>query len=160
MVGARHPDGAVVFQVVTATGEPLLVESVDMFGRAALVPFALVHAHHLSALHADAAIGEEVGRVGENHVEGEGELRQQLRTVALEEGEVSVGGFIEGCYCHVLNYAKSIRLYQFYTIIVVIISKVILPNIIDWFFIDYSFFKENGMHIFLCIYLPLSIRII
>ena len=48
---------------------PLLVELVDMFRRPALIPFSFVHAHHLSALHADAAIRQEVRRIGEDHVE-------------------------------------------------------------------------------------------
>ena len=83
VVSARHPDGAVFLEMVSASRQPFLVELVDVLGRSALVPVAFIDAHHLSALHADAAVGEEVGWVGENHVKLEVELSQQADAVAL-----------------------------------------------------------------------------
>ena len=88
VIGTRNPDGPILLQVFPASRNPLLVELVDMFRRTALVPFTFIHAHHLSALHADSAVGEEVRRIGEDHVELEIKFAHQPDTVSLEESEI------------------------------------------------------------------------
>ena len=87
-----HPDGAVFLQLVPTGGQPFAVEGVDAFGRSSLVPLAFVDTHHPSALHADAPVGEEIGRVGEYHVELEVKLLQEADAIAMQEGEGAVGG--------------------------------------------------------------------
>lgn len=88
VIGSRYPDGTILLQMFPASRNPLLVELVDMFRRTALVPFTFIHAHHLSALHADTAVGEEVRRIGEDHVELEIKFAHQPDTVSLEESEI------------------------------------------------------------------------
>ena len=82
---------------------------VDALGRSALVPFSLIYAHHLSALHGDAAVGEEVRGIGEDHVELEVKFAHQPYAIALEEGEVTIGGFIIRMY-HI--YIKPLILHH------------------------------------------------
>lgn len=94
---ARDPDGAVVFQLLTAQTNPPTVERRHTLGRAALVPFALVHAHNLSRLVTDATVGQEIGWVGKYHVETELKLLQQLQTVALQQRESPVTRFVVRC---------------------------------------------------------------
>lgn len=96
VIRSAHPDGAVLLQFVAAGGQPGAIEGIDAFGRASLVPFALVHTHHLAALHADAAVGQEIGRVGKYHVELELKLFQKFDTITVQEGEGAVGGTEEG----------------------------------------------------------------
>lgn len=95
MVGARNPYRGIIFHVVTTGLDPAIVELVHLLGCLRLVPVALVHAHHVSALVADAATGEEIRRVGKHHVEAELELRERFHAVPLKEGEVAVGRFVE-----------------------------------------------------------------
>lgn len=88
VIGSRNPDSSIPLQMFPASRNPLFVELVDIFRRTALIPFSFVHAHHLSALHADTAVGEEVRRIGEDHVELEIKFAHQPDTVSLEESEI------------------------------------------------------------------------
>lgn len=94
MVRARYPDGGVLPHVVAYGREPAEVERIHLLGCSGLIPVALIHAHHLAALTADATAREEIGRVSKHHVEAEPELRERLHTVTLYQGEVVIGGFI------------------------------------------------------------------
>ncbi len=96
VVGAGNPDGAVVLHLVAAEAYPAFVEVVDFLGRAAAVPFALVDGYDFAGLHGDSVVGEEVGRVGKYHVEVEVELWEQLKGIAMKEGEVMGGGAVVG----------------------------------------------------------------
>lgn len=69
MMRAADPEGAVGFEEGLAAAEPLGVEVVVLGGAAGFVPGALVHLHHPAGVAGDAAVGEEVGRVGEDEVE-------------------------------------------------------------------------------------------
>ena len=69
VMGAGDPEGAVGLEDALAASEPFGVELVVPFPAAGLVPIALVDADHLAGVAGDAAVGEEIGRVGENHVE-------------------------------------------------------------------------------------------
>ena len=91
MVSTANPDGAVIFQLVSAEPQPFHVERHHFILRHTLVTLTLVHAHDLSALQRYATVGEEVGWVGEYHVELEIELFQQFDTVAVKKGESMVG---------------------------------------------------------------------
>ena len=51
-------------------GEPGGVEFVIGVGAAGFVPFAFVDGDHFAGVAGDAAVGEEVGRVGEDEVDG------------------------------------------------------------------------------------------
>lgn len=95
VVRARDPDGAVGFQDALAAFEPFGVEFVVEFGAARLVPVAFVDFDHFAGVTGDAAVGEEVGRVGEDHVETAvgvlgGDGVHNLEAVALVE-EDAVG---------------------------------------------------------------------
>ena len=78
VVRAGDPDGAVGFQDALAAFEPFGVEFVHHFHRASAftrpkgfgerVPVAFVDFDHFAGVTGDAAVGEEVGRVGEDHV--------------------------------------------------------------------------------------------
>ena len=60
------------------------------------VPGAFVDGDHFAGVAGDAAVGEEVGRVGEDEVDGgRGDLFQDVEAVALVDAEV-VFGVVEG----------------------------------------------------------------
>ena len=66
-------------------------------GAFGFVPFALVHANHLPRMARDSVVGEEVGRVGKDEVEGGfGHAGHQVEAVALVEAEAAVGGLEVG----------------------------------------------------------------
>jgi len=103
--GAGDPDGAVGFQDALRGGEPGAVKFVDIFnsgpyrakvGAAGFVPIAFVDGDHFAGVAGDAAVGEEVRRVGEDEVDGifrDG--GEDFEAVALVEAEV-VFGVVEG----------------------------------------------------------------
>ena len=65
-----------------------------MIGVGALgdVPGAFVDGDHFAGVAGDAAVGEEVGRVGEDEVDGgRGDLFQDVEAVALVDAEVVFG---------------------------------------------------------------------
>ncbi len=93
---AGDPEGAVGFEDALAGGEPGAVEFVIGAGAAGFVPFAFVDADHASGVARDAAVGEEVGRVGEDEVDGGfGNLSEDFEAVALVDAEVMFG-VVEG----------------------------------------------------------------
>ena len=87
--GAGDPEGAVGFEDALAGGEPGAVEFV-IGGRAlGFVPGAFVDGDHFAGVAGDAAIGEEIGRVGEDEVDGGfGEQGEEFEGVALVEADV------------------------------------------------------------------------
>jgi len=94
--GAGNPDGAVGFQDALRGGEPGAVELVIGIGAAGFVPITFVDRNHFAGVAGDAAVGEEVGRVGEYEVDGifrDG--GEDFEAVALVEAEV-VFGVVEG----------------------------------------------------------------
>jgi hypothetical protein len=94
--GAGNPDGAVWLEDALAGGEPGAVKLVIGVGTAGFVPIAFVDADHASGVAGDAAVGEEVGRVGEDEVDGGfGDKGKQFEAVALVDAEV-VLGVVEG----------------------------------------------------------------
>ena len=103
--GAGNPEGAVGLQDALASGEPGAIEFVDIFnsgpyrakvGAAGFVPFAFVDADHAAGVAGDAAVGEEIGRVGEDEVDGGfGDFLEDFEAVALVDAEV-VFGVVEG----------------------------------------------------------------
>ena len=84
MVGAGHPDGAVGFQDALASLQPRAVEVVVLLRAPGFVPVAFVDADHPPGFAGDAAVGEEIGRVGKDHVEAAGGM---LRGDGVEDGE-------------------------------------------------------------------------
>ncbi|HEV2315735.1 MAG TPA: hypothetical protein VGR94_10545 [Candidatus Acidoferrales bacterium] len=60
------PDGAVGFQNALAGGEPGAIEFMIFDGAARAVPCAFVDADHFAGVAGDAAVGEEIRRVGED----------------------------------------------------------------------------------------------
>ena len=72
-----------------AGGEPGAVELVVGVGALGFVPIAFVDADHASGVAGDAAVGEEVGGIGEDEVDGGfGEEREEFEAVALVEADV------------------------------------------------------------------------
>ena len=94
---AANPNRAVVAQFGSAQGKPLAVELVYIFGCAAFVPIALIHAYLLTAMNADAAVTEEVWWVGKDGIDGVVfYLRQPFHAIALQNGEIRIYG--TGCH--------------------------------------------------------------
>ena len=94
--GAGDPEGAVGLEDALAGGEPGAVEFMVGVGAAGFVPFAFVDADHASGVAGDAAVGEEIGRVGEDEVDGGvGDLGEDFEAVALVDAEVAFG-VVEG----------------------------------------------------------------
>lgn len=96
--GAGNPNGGVGFEDALAGGEPGGVEFMNFVisgpyratvGTGETVPFAFVDGDHASGVAGDAAVGEEVGRVGEDEVDGfGGESGQDLEAVTVEDFDV------------------------------------------------------------------------
>ena len=78
--------------------EPGAVEFVIGIGAAGFVPVAFVDADHASGVAGDAAVGEEVGRVGEDEVDGGfGDFCEDFEAVAKVDAEVVFGVVEGGC---------------------------------------------------------------
>ena len=89
VAGAADPDGAVGLEDAPAGGEPEAVEFMIGVGAAGAVPFAFVDADHAAGVAGDAVVGEEVGRVGEDEVDGifwQG--GEDIEAIALEDADV------------------------------------------------------------------------
>lgn len=67
--GAADPEGAMGLEDALAASKPFAVEFVVEGRPAGFIPIALVHLHHPARVAGDAAVGEEVGRVGKDAVE-------------------------------------------------------------------------------------------
>jgi hypothetical protein len=94
--GAGDPDGAVGLEEALRGGEPGGVEGVVGVGALGDVPGAFVDGDHFAGVAGDAAVGEEVGWVGEDEVDGGGgELGHEGEAVGLVDAEV-VLGVVEG----------------------------------------------------------------
>ena len=89
VAGAADPDGAVGLEDALAGGEPEAVEFMIGVGAAGAVPFAFVDADHAAGVAGDAVVGEEVGRVGEDEVDGIfGQGGEDIEAIALEDADV------------------------------------------------------------------------
>ena len=70
-------------------GEPSAIELVVGVGAFGFVPIAFVDGDHFAGVAGDAAVGEEVRRVGEDEVDGGfGDLREDVQAIALVDAEV------------------------------------------------------------------------
>src|SRR5580704_18561173 len=86
---AGNPDGAVGFEDALAGGEPGGVEFVIGGWALGFVPIAFMDGDHFAGVAGDAAVGEEIGRVGEDEVDGGfGDGGKDFEAVALVEAEV------------------------------------------------------------------------
>lgn len=90
--GAGDPDGAIGFENALAGGEPGAVEFMIGVWAAGFVPIAFIDGDHFAGVAGDAALGEEIRRVGEDEVDGgfgeEGEKGEEFEGVALIEADV------------------------------------------------------------------------
>src|SRR6185437_11550234 len=78
------------------SGEPGAIKFVIFGCAAGAVPSAFVDGDHASSVAGAAAVGEEVGRVGEDEVDGfGGECGEDLEAVAMEDFDV-VARVVEG----------------------------------------------------------------
>lgn len=92
MQGTGYPDGSGGLEDAIALFRPCLIELVVGFDAFALVPVSLVHTHHAPGDAGDAAVGEQVGRVGPYAVNAlVGYAGKHLRGLAKIERGVSVG---------------------------------------------------------------------
>src|SRR6266436_9678556 len=67
------------------------------FRAAGFVPIAFVDGDHFAGVAGDAAVGEEVGRVGEDEVDGGwGDGGEDIEAIALVEAEVVFGVVEDG----------------------------------------------------------------
>jgi hypothetical protein len=90
--GAGNPEGAVGLEDTLAGSEPGAIKFVIGVGTFGLVPFAFVDADHAAGVTGDAAVGEEVGRVGEDEVDGRfGDEGEEFEAIALVEADVVFG---------------------------------------------------------------------
>ena len=71
---ARNPYRSVLLEVAVTLREPFKVEGIHILRGGGLVPLSFVHTHHLAALARYASAGQEVWRVGKDHVEFEVEI--------------------------------------------------------------------------------------
>src|SRR5712692_6853627 len=77
-------------------------------GAAGFVPFAFVDGDHFAGVAGDAAVGEEVGRVGEDEVNGGGgDGGEEVEAVALVEAEVVFGVVERWCWESVGHRLKA-----------------------------------------------------
>jgi hypothetical protein len=90
-----------------SSGEPGAVEFVIGGGALGFVPGAFVDGDHFAGVAGDAAVGEEVGRVGEDEVDGGfGEEGEEFEGVAVVEADVVAwvvedgGGELDGGFGH------------------------------------------------------------
>ena len=91
VMGATNPNRAIVAQFGTAQGKPLAVELVIVFRCAAFVPIAFIDTYLLAAMHADAAITEEIRRIGKDGIDGVIlYLRKPFHAITLQDGEVRI----------------------------------------------------------------------
>lgn len=96
VMGAAHPNGAVGLQHTLAAPEPFQVKLVVEFGSAGFVPIAFVHLDHAAGVAGDAAVGEEIRRVGKYGVKpafrifgGNGvQEREAIRVVQAHERRI------------------------------------------------------------------------
>ena len=96
VVRAAHPDSTVRFEDALAAAQPFEVELVIQLRAAGLVPVTLVHLHHAPGVAGDAAVGEEIGRVGKDAVEAafgifDGDGVEEFEAVALVKPERAGG---------------------------------------------------------------------
>ena len=90
---AAHPNRAVGLEHALASQKPFAVELVVQFRSAGFIPVAFVHLHHAAGVAGDAAVGEEIGRVGKDGVEAAGISMpgingvQQLQTISVIEAD-------------------------------------------------------------------------
>ena len=113
--GAGDPNGAVGLENALAGGEPGAIEFVIGVRATGFVPLAFVDADHFAGVAGDAAVGEEVGRVGEDEVNGGfGEEREEFEGVSLVEADVVLfvveggGGKFDGGFGHCAGYGALI----------------------------------------------------
>jgi len=86
---AADPNRSVGFEDALTGGEPCAVEFMVGVGAARTVPIAFVDADHAAGVAGDAVVGEEVGRVGEDEVDGifwQG--GEDIEAIALEDADV------------------------------------------------------------------------
>jgi len=94
--GAADPDAAVGLEDALTGSEPFCVELVIGFGALGFVPRAFIDADHFSGVAGDAAVGKEIGRIGEDEVNGfGGHGGENFAAVALENFDV-VRAVVEG----------------------------------------------------------------
>lgn len=97
MEGAGYPDGSGGFEDAVALSGPFEVEFVVGFDAATFVPVAFVHAYHAPGYAGDAAVGEQVGRVGPNAVNAlVGYAGEHPGGFAEVERGLAVGGSPDG----------------------------------------------------------------
>jgi len=90
--GAADSDGAVGFEDALAGSEPGAIEFMIGIRALGFVPIAFVDADHAPGVAGDAAVGEEVGRVGEDEVDGGfGDECEEFEAITLVEAEVVFG---------------------------------------------------------------------
>ena len=89
----RHPDSPRRLQYAVAFGDPLHVELVVQFQPPALVPVALVHAHHASRHAGYPAVGQQIRRIGPHAIHAlVREARERLDRLANVQRGVLVRG--------------------------------------------------------------------
>jgi hypothetical protein len=92
VAGAADPEGAVGLEDALAGGEPSTIKFMVGVSTAGTVPFAFVDADHAAGVAGDAVVGKEVGRVGEDEVDGVGgEGGEDVEAIALEDADVVLG---------------------------------------------------------------------
>ena len=83
-------------RIPLSTDSSICLTTVIGVGAAGFVPIAFVDGNHFAGVAGEGAIGEEVGRVGEDEVDGGWrEGGKDFEAIALVEAEV-VGGVVEG----------------------------------------------------------------
>src|SRR5438552_1217515 len=93
---AGNPNGTVGFEDTLGGSEPGRVELMIGVRTAGFVPCAFIDADHLAGVAGDAAVGEEIGRVGKDEVDRRfGDEGEEFEAVAMVDAEVMFG-VVEG----------------------------------------------------------------
>ena len=85
MVCPRNPNSSVFFKLLSTC----LLYTSDAARCSTFIPIALVHTNNLSGMKTYPTIGKEIWRVCKYHIKLKIKLREHIKTVTMDNGEVS-----------------------------------------------------------------------
>ena len=132
MIGTTYPDSAVVSQNLATKANPFHVESVHFVNGDTFIPFTFVYADNLATLNANAAVTQEIWRVGKHHIYFVVEQRQQLHAIAVIQLEVTSLRLIEwlGVFAVYINIeVTEVRTAKHDFLVTILTAHLLLGNL-------------------------------